>query len=160
METVNEHIKRYSDWIVKCFATENLNLDYTMNSLRYLDKFLEENVTNGIPNWNGILYKDHQEILYGMGVYLGETLRISIPDAKWLTQTKEGINHLTGEFQLPNGTIIYPIARVKKRFENGEEDSIYPYGLLMLSSISSDHYWAEVSPERDEIKKKKWWRFW
>ena len=148
METINEHIKRYSDWIVKCFATENLHLDYSIDSLKCLDKFLADNVTNGIPNINGILYKNHKKILYGIGVYLGETLKMSLPDSQWLTKKENGVDQLTGEFILPNGTQVFPLGRVIRRFENGEEDSIYPYGLILVNEVPKDEYWNDANSKK------------
>ena len=82
METINQHVKTYSEWIIKCFATENLQLDYSIDSLKSRVHFLDNNVSNGITKINGILHQDYKEILYGMGIYPGETLKRSLPKAQ------------------------------------------------------------------------------
>ena len=47
---------------------------------------------------------------------------------------------------------------------NGEEDSIYPYGFLVLNEISKEDYWGKAKDTQKNFKKgiekKPWWKFW
>lgn len=42
MATLLEDIKTQSEWIVKAFKSDSLNLDYTIHSFIEIDKFIAE----------------------------------------------------------------------------------------------------------------------
>ncbi len=158
VEEINQSIKYYSNWIVNCFATENLDLNFSTDSLKHLDKFIDDHSINGEPKPNGILNKNHEEILFGMGIYLGETIKKYLPGSKWLISEEEN-NSLTGDLILPNDAHVFPIEKIFKRFQNGSEDEIYAYGLIVIEQMSKDDFWESSSSE-NEKNKKKWWKFW
>ena len=59
------------DWIIECFSTLNLKLDYTIDSLKSIDKFIQDQTHNGKPRTFGILKKYLGKITFALGCYLG-----------------------------------------------------------------------------------------
>jgi hypothetical protein len=153
-----EHIKTYSNWIIKAFESENLLLDYSMESLRLLDKFIDDNTINGKATLHGILSKNAGEILYGMGIYLGETIKRQLNGCTW--QIEEGEEELNTFLLLPGGTEIYPLQKVTKRFLYGAEDGIYGYGMIAVKELSKNDYWEKNKKNATANKTKPWWKIW
>ena len=73
MGTLQEDIKAQSSWLVRAFAADGLQLDYTINSLKQIDKFFEKHSKNGKPVKNGRLSQNVGSIFY-IGSYVGETI--------------------------------------------------------------------------------------
>jgi hypothetical protein len=69
--------------------------------------------------------------IFALGVYVGETIRRA-DDGQWLGNDSGEYPEITLAIKLKSGTIFWPMQRVVKRFENGREDAIYPYGVSIL----------------------------
>jgi len=169
MGTLKEDIKAQSDWIVKAFAADGFKLDYSIESTMEVDKFFFKNMENGQPKKGGrFAKKGFGSILFSIGSYIGETIIKNIPGTEWITDDEDPQGELNVSMKLPNGTEIWPIQRVMKRFQNGSEDSIYPYVHLMTKEFTNhsfnEEFWKleeEVMPNLDSIKSKNpWWKFW
>lgn len=166
MGTLKEDIKKQSDWIVKAFEYDGLKLDYTIESIVEIDRFFALNMKDGKPKKGGRLSKKgFGGVLFSMGSYLGETIIKNIDGTEWLTDDNAPQGELKTAMKLPNGTIIFPIQKVMMRFQNGKEDSIYPYVKSVTKDFlidnSSIDFWKIISEtENQEIIKKPWWKFW
>jgi len=132
MATLIEDIKTYSDWIVKAFKVDQLDLDYSLESFRLIDDFFDRHSVNGVAKPNGRLSKDRGPILFAIGAYVGETIVRHFPGAVWITNDHDPMGEANVELKLPNGTTIWPMQRVIKRFQNGPQDGIYAYGTVVL----------------------------
>jgi hypothetical protein len=165
MATLKEDIKTQSDWIVKAFAEDDFKLDYTIDSFIEIDKFFNKNLKNGKPKKGGRLAKKgFGPILFSIGSYVGETIIKNVNGAEWITDDNDPQGELKVSMKLPNGTEIWPIQKVIKRFQNGSEDAIYPYAYSVtkefINQPFNEQYWT-VTAERDEANiKKTWWKFW
>ena len=98
-------------------------------------------------------------ILLGIGVYLGETIKRNTKGSFWKIDDK---NQAPAAIVLSNGTEIYPVSRIEKRYFNGEEDGIYGYGIFVINELTKDDYWEKnkMSVKNKDIRKKPWWKFW
>ncbi len=132
MATLIQDIKTYSDWIVKAFKTDKLDLDYSLESLRLIDTFFDVHSAGGIATPNGRLSKDRGPILFAIGAYVGETIIRHVPGADWITNDADPMGEANVELKLPSGTTIWPMQRVIKRFQNGPQDGIYAYGTVVI----------------------------
>jgi len=163
MGTLIEDIKTQSDWIVKAFATDGLKLDYTIHSFLEIDKFFSKNAKNGKALRGGRLTQNLGPILFSIGSYVGETIIKTLPNSIWITDDNDPSGEITATVQLPDGSKIWPMERIIKRFKNGSEDSVYVYGHQFTKDFTNEPfdqiYW-EIDKEENDSPKNPWWKVW
>jgi len=164
MGTLKEDIKTQSDWIVKAFNEDNLNLDYSIKSLVEIDKFFQLHSNNGQPIKGGRLSKNLGLICFSLASYIGETFIKNVPESTWKTDDEDPQGEFNLSIELPNGTECFPAHRVMKRLKNGLEDGIYPYGHQITKDITGQEFdksfWAIQETVKPLEPKKSFWKFW
>lgn len=165
MGSLREDIKEQSDWIIKAFAADSFILDGTIDSFVEIDRFFLYNMKDGKAKRGGRLDgTGYGPILFSIGSYIGETIIKNVPGAMWITDDEDPQGELTVCVKLPDGTEIWPVERVIKRFQNGDEDSIYPYGYLITKDFTkqpfNDRYWRVMEAQKSPKQAKPWWKFW
>lgn len=108
-------------WLIVAMASSDYHLDLTIESLKEIDRFFDEQNTP-----NGILSKNKGSILFAMGCYVGEVI-IRNFGGVWLTDDSDPQGEINIAVKTDNGSIMFPVQRCIKRFQNGAEDSIYAY---------------------------------
>lgn len=119
--TLAEDIAKSCDWIVEALNASGYRADYTLESMKEIDRFYNEQ--NG-PD--GILGKNLGTIIFALGSYVGETV-IQLYGGQWLCDDSDPEGEVKITVELANGSVIFPVMRCMKRFHNGAEDSIYAY---------------------------------
>jgi hypothetical protein len=165
MATLQQDIKSQSEWIVKAFAADGFKLDYSLDSLIEVDRFFNRNMKNGKPKKGGRLAKKgFGPILFSIGSYVGEAIIKNVKGSKWVTNDNDPEAELHVSLKFPDGAEIWPIQRVMKRFQNGSEDAIYPYGHTVTTEFTkqpfNEKYWALTSDHLESGSAKPWWKFW
>lgn len=163
MGVLQDDIRSSSEWIIKAFAADGYKLDYTIDSLIQVDVFFKDNMKDGKPKPGGRLpVPGFGPILFSIGAYVGETLLKSVPGAVWITDDTADDGEMTASIKFPNGEECWPIQRVMKRFSEGPDDSIYPYGHMITKAYTGAEFnglfWT-LTAEQPE-KKNPWWKFW
>jgi len=162
MGTLKEDIKTQSDWIVKGFKSDGMNLDYTIKSFIQIDIFFEKHSNNGKPISGGRLSKNLGNIIFSIGGYIGETFIENVQGTEWITDDNDPQGEITAAIKFPDGTTIWPMQRVMNRFKNGFEDSIYPYGYELTKNYINEpfdqNFWTINSEQKES--KKPWWKIW
>lgn len=163
MPTLKEDILKYSDWIVKAFAEDGLKLDYSIDSLMEIDKFIQMHTINGNPIKGRRLSKNMGGIIFSLSAYIGETLIKNIPDSEWITDDNDPKGEINISVKLGNGITCYPGQRMIKRIQNGLEDGIYPYGYVLTKQILNKEFNQSFWKIEEEVTplppKKPWWKF-
>jgi len=163
MATLQEDIKKQSDWIVLAFKEDGYLLDYSIHSFLAIDMFLHKNLTNGKPKRGGRLTKNFGAIIFSISSYIAETLLRSIPHATLVTDDSDPQGEVN--FSVVFGdNVCWPAQRVIKRIQHGLEDGIYPYGINITEGFVTEPfdeaYW-EIGKEDDStLEEKPWWKFW
>ena len=122
MATLEEDLQKQREWIIKALNSSNYKADGTIESLKEIDRFFdEEKKTGGILDKPKVGY-----ILFGISAYVGE-VAIKEVGGEWLTDDDDPKGEINIAIKLKNGSIIWPAYKVVKRFENGSEDSLYDY---------------------------------
>src|SRR5688572_28245116 len=146
MGTLKEDIKTGADWMVKAFKDDKIMLDYTIESFIELDKFFIQHSKDGQAVTGGRLSKNLGSIIFSIGAYVGEAIIRSVPGTEWKTDDADAKGEMNCSLMLPNGIEIWPMQRVMKRFKNGDEDSIYPYGHSATKEFTNksfnDEFWT------------------
>lgn len=119
--TLGEDIHTACEWVVTALNSSGYKADYTIESMKEIDRFLDEQ-----SGENGIISRGRGKILFSLGCYVGETV-IRIYGGKWYADDNDPQGEINASVKLDNGTVIFPMQRVIKRYQNGSEDGIYAY---------------------------------
>jgi hypothetical protein len=115
---------------------KELKLNYDADSVKFIEGFIERN-KSAIPKdqWNGLINS--------CGAFLGQCI-IENYGGHW---EKDNDGLVCISFDDKNKA--YPFAKVNKQFENGIEDSIYSFYIVI----------PKVFKLESTSMKKKWWQF-
>lgn len=119
--TLYEDIHTAYEWVAMALNSSGYKADYTIESMKEIDRFIDEQ-----SGENGIISRGRGKILFSLGCYVGETV-IRLYGGKWHTDDNDPEGEINASVELDNGTVIFPIQRVIKRYQNGSEDGIYAY---------------------------------
>ena len=110
--------QQFADAVKK---NENVELDYSVDTLGFVDKFLQRFSDEGLT------VNDFAETIFVAGSYVGQVM-IRNNNGIWIRQEEAnlpaGISMMPIVVKLPNGNITDPIAKAFKRFHYGEIDNI------------------------------------
>ena len=116
-----EDVLTYADWAKNNLNTTGYNVDYTLESMKEVERFFVEQSQDG-----GALTNSPGSILFGIGSLIGETI-IKTYGGKWVTDDNDPQGEINVSVELPDGTVLWPVQRCIKRLQNGPEENIYDY---------------------------------
>ena len=162
MATLKEDIITQAEWITKAFSADNFKLDYTIDSFIEIDRFFNKHSKDGKLIKGGRLTSNLGLIVFSLGSYLGETIIKTVPGSEWITDDNDPKGEMTASIKLPNGIEMWPMQRIMKRYQNGNEDAVYTYGHMITKEITklpfNESFWTLT--EDTEEPTKPWWKFW
>ena len=123
--TLAQDIPVAAAWVVKALNSSGYRADYTLESMKELDRFFDEQSGPG-----GILSQKRGQILFGLGCYVGETA-IRLWGGKWLTDDSDPEGEMNIAVELASGVRFWPVVRCMKRCKLGPEESLHAYLLAM-----------------------------
>ena len=123
--TLAQDIPVATAWVVKALNSSGYRADYTLESMKELDRFFDEQSGPG-----GILSRNRGQILFGLGSYVGETA-IRLWGGRWLTDDSDPEGEMNIAVELASGVRFWPVVRCMKRCRLGPEESLYAYLLAM-----------------------------
>ena len=118
-----------AEWIAKALSSSGYRANFSLNSLKEIDRFLEEQAPGGNPKPGGLLSQDLGARIFALGAYVGEVIRRRAK-GEWQGDDSDPDAEINLVVRLKDGDIIWPVQRVMKRFKNGAEDGIYHYGFV------------------------------
>lgn len=128
--TLAQDILLASQWIVKALRSSGYHADYSLESMKEIDRFFDEQNTP-----SGILSENRGKIIFGLGAYVGQTA-IKLYGGEWVTDDNDPKGEINVSVRLTDGLTIWPVIRCMKRYQLGPEESIYAY-LRFLGEIRS-----------------------
>jgi hypothetical protein len=120
-----------AEWMAKRLLDTGYKGDFTIASLKDVDRFFDEQAPGGKPKPGGLLSHHSGMQMFAIGAYVGETIRRQ-REGEWRGNDNDPEAEITLAIRLKSGVIFWPTQRVLKRIMNGPEDAIYPYGVLIL----------------------------
>ena len=120
--------KTSANWIAQALSASGYKADFSPLSLKEVDRFFDEQSDGGRAKPGGLLSTDFGPRIFAIGSYIGEVLRRS-SGGEWQGDDSDPEAEINISLRLKNGTQLWPVQRAMKRFKNGKEDSIYPYGI-------------------------------
>ena len=126
-KSLKSDILTASDWIATALQSSGYNADYSLESMKEIDRFFDEQSTP-----SGILAQNRGRIIFALGAYVGQTA-IKLHGGEWVTDDDAPNAEINIEVRLEDGSTIYPVVKCMKRYQLGTEESIYAY-LALLST--------------------------
>ncbi len=123
--TLEQDIHRSAEWIVSALNQSGYKADYSLESMKEIDRFFDEQSGEG-----GIISRNRGQILFALGSYVGETV-IRLYGGEWVTNDNDPQGEINIAVKLANGTVMWPVVKCMKRYQNGTEDSIYAYAYVL-----------------------------
>lgn len=130
MATLKEDIPASAEWISTALISSGYNADFSMESLKEIERFFNEHSQEGEPVPGGLLSESLGSRMFALSSYVGEVIRRSI-GGEWITDDSDPNGEINITLQLPSGGLIWPGQKVMKRLKNGPEDSIAAYGAVL-----------------------------
>jgi len=119
-----------AEWIAKALASSGYRADFSLQSLKDVDRFFEENAVAGKPRPGGLLSRDLGPRIFALGAYVGEVIRRQA-GGKWEGDDNDPNAEINLAVRLKSEAIASPV-QVMKRYKNGAEDGIYAYGFALV----------------------------
>jgi len=116
-----------AEQISRALSQSGYKADFSLESLKQVDRFFEEQVTSGQPKPGGLLSQQLGARLFAIGAYVGEVIRRQ-NGGEWQGDDNDPQAEINVAVRLKTGVILWPVQRVMKRFKNGSEDGIWIYG--------------------------------
>ncbi|MFG2513098.1 hypothetical protein [Streptomyces sp. NPDC048584] len=116
--------------IARALEGAGYRADFTPMSLRDLERFMTEHSDHGIAVEGGLLAAGLGPRLFALGAYLGETVRRSA-GGSWEADDDAPPGEADIRLRLPDGSVVWPVQRIRKRFRHGCEDSLVGYAMSL-----------------------------
>lgn len=114
--------------VVVHLAQAGYRLDFTPASLWEVDRFFDEHGPEPAVAGESVVGKG--PMLFALGGYVGEVLRRAL-GGTWFGDDDDPESEVNVELRLADGSIVWPVQRVMKRYAHGSEDGIVVYGVAL-----------------------------
>lgn len=136
MGTLIEDAKYLAVWVSQALTASGYRADFTIESLKEIDRFFDEQTAKGKPKRRSLLSDQTGQRIFALGAYTGEVI-VRNYGGEWYADEQDPYGEMNIAVHLPTGHIIWPMQRMIKRMKNGKEDSIYAYGWLVTHPSST-----------------------
>lgn len=133
MRITKEIFKEKSDNFVKDLIEQDIRLDYTLDSLKQVDSFLQGLVAMGLTNKENPLNKSLDRIVLSIAAYLGETLIKVFSNSKWVIPDEI----IETQVEINNTFYAFPIKRVINCLRSETDDSLFSYGVYLVNASNN-----------------------
>lgn len=134
MASLTEDLDRSAAWIAQALQSSGYQADFSPQSLWSVDRFLDDHSDRGQARRGGLLATDLGSRIFALGAYVGEVVRRNA-GGTWHANDEDPRGEINVELVLADGTKIWPVQRVMKRYKNGAEDGIAAYGAALGLSV-------------------------
>lgn len=132
MGRIIDDVLASADWISCALQSSGYRADFSVQSLREIDRFFDEHSQNGAAKPGGLLSEGLGGRIFALGSYAGEVIRRQV-GGDWIGDESDPEAEMNVMLRLPDGGLCWPIQRAMKRFGNGSEDSIAFWGDIAIS---------------------------
>lgn len=170
MGNLIEDIKGGAEWTVNAFKALEKNLDYSVKSVEHIENLLEEQFKNGKPIENGLFASGLGSKAFSIASYLGEVIIRNTKNTNWEFDPSDPENEMNMMVSSKNGAKIWPMQKLGKRMQNGNEDNIYHYVAIVVKKINEEFNenvdetiksnQSSLQKNEKNNKSKPWWKFW
>ena len=170
MGNLKKDIKDGAEWTVNAFKALDKKLDYSVKSVEHIENLLEEQFKNGQPIEGGLFSNGLGGKAFSIASYIGEVIIRNSKNTDWEFDPKDPENEMNMMVSSKSGSKIWPMQKLGKRIQNGNEDNIYHYTAIIVKSLNKEVNDNEVenknrmslNQQKTEAENKinPWWKFW
>lgn len=170
MRNLKEDIKGGAEWTVNAFKALDKNLDYSVKSVEHIENLLEEQFKNGQSINDGLFSNGLGGKAFSIASYIGEVIIKNVKNADWEFDPKDPNNEMNMMVSTKSGSKIWPMQKLGKRIQNGNDDNIYHYTAIVVKSFNEEENQKQESNLEQTIfdeksddgqkNKKPWWKLW
>lgn len=117
---IDEELREAHEALVSIFQDFGVSLDYSLESLKWIEDYLEQNYPYQEGAHNPFPAVRVGVKLYFLGAYAGETL-IRKVGGSWSYNEKDPLGQIRAEVRLDNGKSVRPIEEVMTQIEEGRK---------------------------------------
>jgi len=117
-------------WIAEALKSSGYHADFSVQSLKEVDRFFDEQVTQGAAHPKGLLGQQLGQRLFCLGAYVGEVIRRAC-GGSWHADESDPQAEVNLTLRLPDGSLLWPVQRVMKRFQHGAGESLHAYAIAV-----------------------------
>jgi hypothetical protein len=121
-------------WVAGALTRSGYRADFSVSSLREVDRFFDEQSADGRPVDGGLLASDTDARIFALGAYVGEVLRREA-GGTWHADSGSSDGALGLSVVLPDQTVVWPVMRTWKRYHEGSENSLAAYGAALALDV-------------------------
>jgi hypothetical protein len=127
---IQDDVVSSANWIASALTSSGYTADFSAESLAQIDRFFDEQSRRGTPVKRGLLSEGLGQRIFGIGSYVGEVIRRGVGGA-WVGDDSDPEAEINVCLILDDGSTIWPVQRVMKRYKNGRDDSLVAYGAAL-----------------------------
>ena len=117
-----------ADWMAKALCSSGYGANFSLESFREIDRFFDDQAPDGKPRPTGLLSEQLGQRIFGIGAYIGEVIRHEV-GGEWIGDDADPQAEINVAIRQENGTTIWPVRLVMKRFQSGPNESVYAFGV-------------------------------
>jgi hypothetical protein len=121
--------KKSAEWIANALNSSGYKADFSVESLKEIERFFNEHSQDGKPKPGGLLSEQLGNRIFSLGSYVGEVI-IRQYGGEWIGDDKDPQAEMNIEVKLKGKVSLYPIQKTMKRLRNGKEDNLHHYVLV------------------------------
>jgi len=122
-----------AEWVSRALSESGYRADFSLESLKEIDRFFDEHVLDAKPKVGGLLSQRLGSRLFAIGAYVGEVIRRHNA-GEWHGDDNDPQAEINLALRLKSGATLWPVKRVMNRFKIGAEYSIWKYGVVASES--------------------------
>ncbi|WP_409055545.1 hypothetical protein [Streptomyces sp. SYP-A7185] len=126
MTSLLDNVRTSADWIASALDSSGYQADFSLGSVRDVERFMTEHGKSGTAVEGGLLAAGLGARLFGVGCYVGATIRLSLGGV-WEADDSDPAGELNVRLRLASGSVSWPVQRV----QNGPEDSLTAYAVFL-----------------------------
>ncbi len=167
MEANVLELQSATNFVLQFFADQEVDLDYSPESIQHLDALFEREFINGIFINGASVFAQYQGlIMTGITGYIGQVILRHTENAKLCFEEDDENWFINFAIESESGKKLMPGHRVLKRAYNGDDDLLYFYVTDAINyfnePVPSYNFKAAIVHLIDykDAKGKQWWKLW
>ena len=172
METFVNELQSATDFVRQLFADRNIDLDYSLQSVKHLDALFDKEFIRGeLTNKQGTFAEYQGLIMTGVSGYLAQVILQNTKNAQLTFEDDDENWFVNFSVEADNGRRIIPGHLVLKRAYSGNEKELYSYVMDAIGYFTEPTttnkalaIFTQIAGVKQESesndKDKLWWKIW
>jgi hypothetical protein len=100
--------KEAAEWVATALSSSGYKADFTLESLKEVDRFVDEQIQDGRPKPGGLLAEHFGARVFALGAYVGEVIRRR-SEGEWQGDDSDRAADFNIKVRLKSSSVIWPM---------------------------------------------------